>query len=849
MKFLHCMALLLVTFAGVSLNAQSQKELGRIMSERGEYYFTLYVENPSEIREIGMICSIDGTDGKTVVAYANQEEYEQLLKAGYEPELQTPPSLRANVTMWNGQGTYNWDAYLTYPQYVAMMEGFPSKAVSGRTCTLFSLGTLTTTNHRQLLGVRINNGQPDGKPKFLYSSTMHGDEITGMILMLRLIDELCTSTDSRIVNLVNNLDIFILPLTNPDGTYNGGNSTVNNAKRYNGYNKDLNRNYKDYFIGEHPDGNAYQDETLWTMALADSVLFTMGGNYHGGAEVMNYPWDPVYTDHADVDWYEYVCTEYVQIARQTYSSYMTDTYSDGVTNGATWYTISGSRQDYMNAYGQCREVTVECSTTKTPAASTLPSFWSYNHYSMLAFMEQSLKGVHGFVYDAVTGEPVQGVTVTVENHDVNNSYVTSHKIGDFHRPIKSGTYTFTFAKQGYYPLTQQVTLADNQRVDLEIQLTPDYRLIPDFTASTTNASIGQGISFTDASVGTVAAWNWTFEGATPSMSTEQNPTNIVYNNPGSYDVTLTITGPNGDIATETKTNYINVVESVNMQDGSVTAWNGVFYDSGGPDANYDNNLNYTMVFYPSVEGGKVQIAFTSFETENRYDYLYIYDGTSTSATQIGSYCGTNSPGTVTATNADGALTVKFTSDYSVNKAGWVASFTTIAEQTIALTQGWNWLSTNLGITLDQLKNAIATKLGTSGTAIIKSQTGSINYRSGTWRGEGVQSYDVAQMYEVKTSSSIEITLEGSPVNPAGCDITVRGGNNWIGFVPSQSMTLNEAFAGLEPVTGDIVKSKVGSATFNGTNWRGTLQNLEPGKGYIYKSKAQDIKTFHFPTIN
>ena len=39
--------------------------------------------------------------------------------------------------------------------------------------------------------------------------------------MLRLIDELCTSTDSRIVNLVNNLDIYIIPNTNPDGTYYG----------------------------------------------------------------------------------------------------------------------------------------------------------------------------------------------------------------------------------------------------------------------------------------------------------------------------------------------------------------------------------------------------------------------------------------------------------------------------------------------------------------------------------------------------------------------------------------------------------------------------------------------------
>ena len=664
--------LLIASTIFATAGAQTQKELRQLMRERGEYYFTLTVEKPTQIQAISEICSVDATDGKTVVAYANQKEYDRLLKAGYKPELQTPPSMRANVTMWNGQGTYNWDSYLTYPQYVSMMDSFPTKAISGRECTLFSLGTLSTSNHRQLLGVRINNGSPAGKPKFLYTSTMHGDEITGMILMLRLIDELCTNTtDSQIADLVNNLDIYIMPLTNPDGTYNGGNNTVNNAKRYNGHNVDLNRNYKDYYKGAHPDGNSYEDETVWTMAMGDENLFTMSANYHGGAEVMNYPWDAVYDDHADKDWYEYVCTQYVQIARQTYSSYMSDTYSDGVTNGADWYVITGSRQDYMNAYGQCREVTVECSTTKTPSASSLPSFWNYNRNSMLAFMEQCLKGVHGFVYDAVTGDALEGVKVTVEGHDSETSFVTSHSIGDFHRPIKGGTYTFTFSKQGYYPQSVQVTVADGQRVDLNIQLQPNLTLNADFTASTTDVSLGQSISFSDTSEGMVNSWSWSFEGATPSSSTEQNPTGITYNTPGDYDVTMTVTGPGGT-QTVTKENYIHVAESILMQNGSVTTCSGIFYDSGGPNDNYGNNLNYTMTFYPGTEGAMVNVNFTKFNTESGYDYLYIYNGTSTSATQIGRYDGTTSPGTVMATNEAGALTFKFTSDSGVNAAGWIA---------------------------------------------------------------------------------------------------------------------------------------------------------------------------------
>ena len=483
-----------------TLFAQSQRELGQLMRERGEYYFTLNVEDLVGIENLGEICSVDGSDGRIVVAYANQEEYDKLIALGLRPNLQTPPSLREEAKMWEGgdRATYAWDSYLSYGDYVSMMESFPSSAAAtgGRTCTLIDLGQLSTSAHRHLLGVRINNGNPEGKPKFLYTSTMHGDEVTGMILMLRLIDELCTSTDTRIVNLLNDVDIYIFPCTNPDGTYKGGNNTVTGAQRYNGHNIDLNRNYRDYFNGDHPDGNSYEDETTWTMALADENLFTMGANYHGGAEVMNYCWDWVFESHADVDWWEYVCGEYVQLARQVSSTYMggynygSNNYdNDGTTNGATWYSITGSRQDYMNAYGQCREITVECSKTKTPSASQLPNFWNYNHNAMLTLMEQARNGVHGVVYDAETGQTLQDVTVSVLNHDIHNSCVTTHSVGDFHRPIKGGTYTFVFDKAGYARKFVEVTVADGQRVDLTVNLTPSSETQMEcFTQFTPNAA-------------------------------------------------------------------------------------------------------------------------------------------------------------------------------------------------------------------------------------------------------------------------------------------------------------------------------------------------------------------------
>ena len=55
---------LCIAFIGNTVFAQSQKELGRLMRERNEYYFTLNVNDLAEIQSISRICSVDGTDGR-----------------------------------------------------------------------------------------------------------------------------------------------------------------------------------------------------------------------------------------------------------------------------------------------------------------------------------------------------------------------------------------------------------------------------------------------------------------------------------------------------------------------------------------------------------------------------------------------------------------------------------------------------------------------------------------------------------------------------------------------------------------------------------------------------------------
>ena len=672
MKTLFTLLLLSV----FSFNVMSQeKDLSNIMKERNEFYFSFEIDDLQNLKDISNIISIDRIEGNDVIAYANNQQYENFLTLGIETELLTPPSMMEDYKMYDGRtrAGYEWDEYPTYEAYVAMMEEFAE--TYSEKCTLIELGTLASG--RKILLVRINNGITDGKPKFLYGSTIHGDETTGYIMMLRLIDLLLTREDlPEVKNIIDNLDLFICPNANPDGTYHGGNNTVNGATRANAYGVDMNRNYPDPVDGAHPDGNAYAVETEWWMNFAEQYQFTMAAHYHGGAELMNYPWDNNYERHADDAWWQLVSREYADLCQDAAQSsdpyYMTDE-ENGITNGADWYTIGGGRQDFMKYYHQCREVTIECSSVKCPSPSQLPKFWDYNYNSIFAYMNQALLGIHGTVVDAETQEPLQA-SIEILNHDQEYSMVESQlPMGDFHRPIKSGTYTVEIKANGYYPVQHVVTVVDGETTYLNAELVPGEGLIPDFSASETDIALGSSVQFTDESWGNnIVSWCWNFEGGTPATSSVQNPS-IKYDEEGTFDVTLTVTNASGDSETITKRQYINVTESYNMQDKTITTSGALFYDYGGPNGNYPDNDVHVMTFKPAIEDAMIQVEFLEFATEQSYDILRIYDGTEVGASPcLAELSGSTLPGIYTATNSEGALTFRFLSDYAVNNLGWKA---------------------------------------------------------------------------------------------------------------------------------------------------------------------------------
>lgn len=368
----------------------------------------------------------------------------------------------------------NWNRYPTYNAYKEAMSTFESEFP--QLCDIDTILAHTPGNHT-LFVAHISNDLHNrgGKPAFFYTATMHGDEPVGYYLMLRLIHYLLNNyaTDAQVRQLVDNVDIWICPLENPDGTYRSSNTQINSwySTRYNYNGDDMNRSYP--IIGQ-PVAKNYPPEVQAMMDFGAERHFTLSANFHGGAEVVNYPWDTwttIQRAHADQSWWDYISRCYADTCHAVNANYMVDE-NNGVTEGGDWYVITGSRQDYFNYYLGCREMTIEVSSDKVVNSNLLPTFWNRNRQSLLNYIGESLNGFRGIVTDSVTNQPI-AARVFVENHDEDNSHTYSRlPYGDYHRPIRRGTWQVTFSAEGYFPKTLTLTATDGQCLVQDVQLVP-----------------------------------------------------------------------------------------------------------------------------------------------------------------------------------------------------------------------------------------------------------------------------------------------------------------------------------------------------------------------------------------
>lgn len=426
--------------------------------------------------------SISSVKKDEVFITLNSSTVDWFLSRGYKYHIEEISDNKGVTTAMSVSQAMEWDSYPSYTQYDSIMRSFHNNYPS--LCRLDTIGT--SIDGRQVLVLKIsdNVAVDETEPDVFYTSTMHGDETGGFVLMLRLCDYLLQNygTSDQVTDMVNNLEIWINPLANPDGTYTSGN-TITYPTRANAEGKDLNRNFPDPF----DPGIVPPRENIDMIAFMRRHHFVISANFHAGAEVVNYPWDRWLSKyHADNDWFDHISRAYADTVH-VYSgpSYM-NFMDNGVTRGAVWYIVYGGRQDFVTWELQGREVTIELDDIKQTPAAQLELLWQNNYRSLLGYLENAMFGIHGLVRDAVTGVPVPA-RIAIAGYDKDSSHIYSDTLtGTFTRFLLPGTWNLSVSAIGYRDtVVTDVVITDRQQTSLVIDLQSYETVIdtvdPDFS--------------------------------------------------------------------------------------------------------------------------------------------------------------------------------------------------------------------------------------------------------------------------------------------------------------------------------------------------------------------------------
>lgn len=401
------------------------------------------------------------------------------------PLQSTDPSARARVSaLFKSWPDNLLNGYLSNEQLSAWSQDFTTRC--SKISRRFSIGKSVKGVDLWVVEIAANPGAVEAKPNFKYVANMHGDEPGGRVLLPMLAEWMCSkqSSDARASRIINDMHLFLMPTMNPDG--------FARRTRYNAVGADLNRDFPSPFLtckGQQPEScdpaklslksnRNVQPETAAIMAWSsnDSFPFTAAANLHEGAVVTNYPWDGYLDGSQDTTGVEHQTSDYktFQHLAKAYSLLhptmgKNPMFENGITNGAAWYPVYGSMQDWDYTAAGCMDVTLELSDEKFPAVSTLSSQWSDNLNSLLSLpLVSVLGGVSGTVTDTA-GKPLKSATVTVDGILMKSA--ARGPLAYYNKPLAPGTYTIRATAPGYKSAEGLVTVGVNgQGVKQDFQL-------------------------------------------------------------------------------------------------------------------------------------------------------------------------------------------------------------------------------------------------------------------------------------------------------------------------------------------------------------------------------------------
>jgi hypothetical protein len=451
-------------------NLSNDERLRDVISRSGEAVVTIPYPDNISLEDLTRKVSIISVKNKRVHISLSPLTVEWFIRQKFNYLTTERTDSKSIISALIISQAMEWESYPSYTQYDSIMQSF--KALYPALCHLDTIGT--SVNGKLVLALKISDNAADDEdePEVFYSSTMHGNETGGFVLMLRLADYLLKNynLDNRVKNLVDNLEIWINPLANPDGAYKSGDAISLSSVRYNANGVDLNRNFPDPF----QPFEIQAKENIDMIGFMRAHKFVISANFHSGAEVVNYPWDRWFSKfHADDTWFNSISRAYADTVH-SYSSPAYMTFLDnGVTRGAEWYTIYGGRQDFITSELQGREVTIELDDQFITPAAQLALLWQYNWRSLLGYLENALYGIHGQVLNSNTSVPVPA-KIFITGHDKDSSHIYSDTLtGSFVRLLAPGSWNLTFTAHGYNDATiSNIVVFPEQRTDIVVNMFP-----------------------------------------------------------------------------------------------------------------------------------------------------------------------------------------------------------------------------------------------------------------------------------------------------------------------------------------------------------------------------------------
>ncbi|MBR6195278.1 MAG: hypothetical protein IKQ58_07390, partial [Prevotella sp.] len=209
--------------------------------------------------------------------------------------------------------------------------------------------------------------------------------------------------------------------------------------------------------------------------------------------------------------------------------------------------------------------------------------------------------------------------------------------------------------------------------------------------------------------------------------------------------------------------------------------------------------------------------------------------------------------------ADGKQTIPFKADTSMGITTPVRfEGGELFVQTFNLKEGWNWVSFNVAseklFNLNNLLGGLPWQNGDVLTEMSGSTT--LTYTNGTWLATGSAKNTIItpqKGYAIKVARDIEFPVGGSIIKAADMrTVQVSHGWNGIGYTPMLNLSVKTALSDYydNATPGDIIKSHDQFAYFTKTGgtgrWRGSLEYMKPGEGYMLLRNGEGTAAFTYP---